>query len=284
MDAWFVQNDDSAIVGPVSSKVLLEGIRAGRVPATARVRRAEDAEWSLLSTAEALGATSTTPHARMAVGFALAVLTTGTLATGVLAGRHRGEAEVRNWIARATAAEQKTENLERTKLALEARLRDMEESEEGMFSTVVAAAAQAESGKTLLAYAAAIATAQRFLVRFPDSTLATKVRDRKTALEGARATLEARTPTAVSFDELHKLAATGMQVGKPYRVCAWYHLNGLSQLCGAEYGCADKQISIESDFVVGTDQAASLYDRRGKSSCFEVRMFSSGHLAITGLR
>lgn len=284
MDTWFVQNDDSPIVGPVTTEVLLAGVRAGRVPATARVRGSADPEWSQLSTALALAWPASPPRHGALAWLVLAAASLASLGGGLALGRSREDAEVRTWVARANAAEQKVAGLERQTTSLERRLRELEDTEEGMFAALAASATQAEASKTVAGYAAAVAVADRFLQRWPDSAFAARVRERRTALDDARASLAAKVPTSVSFDELHKLAATGMPVGKPYTVCAWYYVNDVSQLCAEERSCYQKQISIESDFLVGTEQASQLYDRRGKRTCLELKMFPGGGLAITGLR
>jgi hypothetical protein len=98
-----------------------------------------------------------------------------------------------------------------------------------------------------------------------------------------RAIAAARSPTAVSFDELHKLAATGMPVAKPYKVCAYYYPNDLPQLCKHNGTYCENYLSVGDNLATGSPEKKQLYDRRGRTSCFEVRMFSDGELRITGL-
>ena len=96
-----------------------------------------------------------------------------------------------------------------------------------------------------------------------------------------KAVADAHTPASVSFDELNKLSATGMKVGRPYKDCAYYHSNG-SWLCRDKDSCPPF-IAVEDTFAVGSDMKRGLYDRRGKTGCFEVQMFRGGVLAISDL-
>lgn len=97
--------------------------------------------------------------------------------------------------------------------------------------------------------------------------------------------IEERTPKSVSFDELKKLAETGMTVGKPYKVCAFYYPNDLPQFCKLQSNgrTCDAYLSVGDNFGTATEDKKALYDRRNKTGCFEVRMFRGGELRITAL-
>lgn len=299
---WYVQDGDSHVIGPVAEATLLGGIRAGRVPPTATVCRAGGCAWVPVRAepafAEAMTASSAVAPTQPASNAARAPLhvTIGALGGVLLSlvavavrGGFRApsastSAPTDDYRAACEAEQRRAAALAGSVSALSARVHDLEETESVLQATCASASEDAIGKPSLSAFASAIALHERFLKRFPDSTRAADVRTRLDDLRARHAKLEAETPTNVGFDELHKLAATGMKVGKLYRVCAWYYVNGVSQLCAQETSCLDKQLSIESDFPVGTEQASALYDQRGKRACFEVKMFHGGELRITGVR
>lgn len=97
--------------------------------------------------------------------------------------------------------------------------------------------------------------------------------------------IEDRTPKPVSFDELKKLADTGMTVGKPFTVRTYYYPNDLPQFCKLQSNgkTCDSYLSVGDNFALGSNEKKALYDRRNKTGWFEVRMFRGGELRITAL-
>jgi hypothetical protein len=91
------------------------------------------------------------------------------------------------------------------------------------------------------------------------------------------------TPTEVGFDQLKKLAETGMQLGQPYKICSYYYPNDISQFCKYNGKYCDAYLSVDDNFAVGSDEKKALFDRRDKTGCFEVKMFRGGNLLITAL-
>ena len=97
------------------------------------------------------------------------------------------------------------------------------------------------------------------------------------------AIIDQLTPTKVNFDQLKKLAGTGMTLGKPYKICAYYYPNDIPQFCKYNGKYCEVYLPVEDNFAVGSNEKKALYDRRDKSGCFEVRMFHGGDLRITAL-
>ncbi len=91
------------------------------------------------------------------------------------------------------------------------------------------------------------------------------------------------TPTDVSFDELKKMAETGMKLGQPYRVCAYYYPNDISQFCKYNGKYCEAYLSVDDMFAVDSDEERALYDRRDKTACFEVQMYRDSRLKITAM-
>jgi hypothetical protein len=102
--------------------------------------------------------------------------------------------------------------------------------------------------------------------------------------QGALKALNAKlTPQEVNFDQLKKLAETGMPLGQPYKICAYYYPNDISQFCKYNGKYCDAYLSVDDNFAVGSDEKKALFDRRDKTGCFEVKMFRGGNLLITAL-
>jgi hypothetical protein len=92
-----------------------------------------------------------------------------------------------------------------------------------------------------------------------------------------------RTPTEVDFDQLKKLAETGMAVGKPYKVCTFYYPYDLPMFCKRKGSVCDTTVHVDDAFAVASDEKKALYDRRNKEGCFEVKMFTGSSLRITAM-
>jgi len=90
----------------------------------------------------------------------------------------------------------------------------------------------------------------------------------------------AKTAPLLSHAELHKMASTGMPLGKYFQVSS--KLNFVSQyyLCNPTKCDSKYWINIEDD-QLSTKEKRDLYDLRDKVGCFTVRMLNDGHLYLS---
>lgn len=91
---------------------------------------------------------------------------------------------------------------------------------------------------------------------------------------------EKSAPARISYKELHKLVSTGMQVSKQYAVEAYLMPNGRHLCVTYAQSCLGPDTMIRIEENLSHEKSRQLYDRRGKSSCFLVRMGYDGNLMI----
>lgn len=86
---------------------------------------------------------------------------------------------------------------------------------------------------------------------------------------------EAKRPERVSHKDLHKLASTGMRIGKQYEVTSKITYISSYYLCDpADERCDSKfWISVEDDSL-SVEEKRSLYDLREHVGCFRVAMLT----------
>ena len=316
---WYIQDGKSAVVGPVTTTVMLQGIRAGKVPSTAQVCEVGAQNWTPIAgsaeiqaalrasapstTAAATAAPIAAPQPAASPKLVTAVWFLGGLLSGIVV--TLGIVMLRGGIQKTEDTKQykdlkvyydvcldDAKRHERDMNEYYKRVEACEETEPLLFERVSATYLDAKKNRSAENFTRAIALHDRFLLKFPSSAKVGDVKDWRDVLVAlqeqqgaAQAKADANKPTSVSFDELHKLAATGMTPGKAYKVCAWYYVNNVSQLCAAENTCYDKHIYVEAEefhFRAGADDTRKLYDLRGKNACLEIRL-DGGELKITGL-
>lgn len=87
-------------------------------------------------------------------------------------------------------------------------------------------------------------------------------------------------PASISYRELHKLVSTGMPIGKQYSVEASLMPDGRYLCIAYAQYCLNSETMIRVEENLNLEKSRQLYDLRGKSSCFLVRMERGGDLIV----